>query len=386
MKQVIRAVPILATLVFFCVLWLSPTNVVAEDLEEIRRMAEHGSRPFQLRLWEVYSRGEGVARDEHQAMRWLTAAAEGGYGPAQSVLGVYTLEHARYRSDIERARQWLEKAAANQQPEAQYRLGILYLEGAQGLRPDTDKALHWLQMAADAGYGDAMYALGWIYEQGRGIEADEERAFELFSAASRRNHSGAMHQVGRFLLKRDVPDADVRALEWFQRAADSGESDALNDLAVLFLRQQGRIGEQTANRDRILAWLRQAAKADSDVASYNLWRLYVCNAVTPSSDQELVQWLHTAARRGEEGAQRQLGGLWRECAVFPQHVSEYGCRRMADYWLALAGREKTMGAQTAPLTECLNLPAPGRDAGDGVSQQIAKDPLVFSFSMNNSLE
>ena len=225
-------------------------------------------------------------------------------------------------------------------------------------------------MAADAGYGDALYALGRIYEQGRGVEVDREQSFEFFSAAARKNHPGAMHQMGRLALEQDAPDAAVHALDWFRRAADSGEADALNDLAVLFLRQQGLIGEQTASRDLMLEWLRQAARAGSDVASYNLWRLYVRSAITPTSDRELVQWLHTAARRGAGDAQRQLGGLWRECAVFPQHVSEYGCRRMADYWLALAGG--------------LNLNAAGEEAG--VSQLLAEDSVVFSFSMNHSQE
>jgi len=171
MRETIQRVRILSVLVFFCVLWFSPPHAVAEDLEEVRRMAEHGSRPFQLRLWEVYSRGEGVVRDEQQAMRWLTTAAEGGYGPAQNVLGVYTLEHARYRSDIDRARQWLEKAAANRQAEAQYRLGLLYLEGAPGLRADIEKlctGCRWRQTQAMAmpcmpwaGYTNRGAALRW---------------------------------------------------------------------------------------------------------------------------------------------------------------------------------------------------------------------------------
>jgi hypothetical protein len=38
------------------------------------------------------------------------------------------------------------------------------------------------------------------------------------------------------------------------------------------------------------------------------------------------------------------------------------------------------------MPECPNLTAPGKEGGDGVSQQMAKDWLVFSFSMNNSLE
>ncbi len=385
-KKTLQVVRILSALVFFCVLCLSTSNAVAEDLEEVRRMAEHGSHPFQLRLWEVYSRGEGVARDEQQAMRWLTRAAEGGYGPAQNVLGVYTLEHARYRSDIERARHWLEKAAANRQAEAQYRLGLLYLEGAQGLRADINNALHWLKMAADAGYGDALYVLGWMYEKGRGVEVDRERAFELFSAAARKNHPGATHQMGRIALEQDAPDAAAQALAWFQRAADSGEADALNDLAVLFLRHQGRIGEQSASRDIILSWLRQAAKADSDVASYNLWRLYVRGMITPSSEKELVQWLHTAARQGESGAQRQLGCLWRECAVFPQHVSDYGCRRMADYWLALAEGEKTLQSLAEPQPECTTPTAPGGEVEEGELEQVAEDSVVFSFSMKSSFE
>src|SRR6201999_2828825 len=52
-----------------------------------RALAESGSAPAQLRLAQLYERGEGVLQNFVEAVRWFNAAAEQGSLPAIVRLG-----------------------------------------------------------------------------------------------------------------------------------------------------------------------------------------------------------------------------------------------------------------------------------------------------------
>ena len=53
----------------------------------LRTLAESGSKQAQLRLGELYERGEGVLQSFVEAVRWLRRAAEQGSVPAMRRLG-----------------------------------------------------------------------------------------------------------------------------------------------------------------------------------------------------------------------------------------------------------------------------------------------------------
>ena len=74
------------------------------------------------------------------------------------------------RNDAEAIR-WYRKAADQDHALAQFRLGDLYSNG-EGSPRDEIEAAKWYRLAADQGLGAAQFRLGMIYAEGKGVPQD----------------------------------------------------------------------------------------------------------------------------------------------------------------------------------------------------------------------
>jgi hypothetical protein len=73
--------------------WEAYDNIKFEEvLSQLRPLAERGDAESQYKLAEMYSLGEGVEKDDAQAVIWYRRAADQGYSKAQNALA------ARYSS------------------------------------------------------------------------------------------------------------------------------------------------------------------------------------------------------------------------------------------------------------------------------------------------
>ena len=105
-----------------------------DDIKQLRSLAESGKAEAQYYLAFRYSKGDGVARNINEAMRWYRLSAAQGYAAAQ---------HA---------------------------LGIIFNNGEGGVTRDYREAMKWYRLAADKGYALAQTNLGGMYGQGHGVE------------------------------------------------------------------------------------------------------------------------------------------------------------------------------------------------------------------------
>ncbi len=110
-------------------------------------LATNGEAKAQYYLGHLYAKGEGVARDPSQALRWFRAAAEQG------------------------------------EPYGQFALGYVYEHGL-GAAPDLAVAVLWYRAAAAQGNLAARNNLGLMYEQGRGVARDNVRAYAWYARAA----------------------------------------------------------------------------------------------------------------------------------------------------------------------------------------------------------
>jgi TPR repeat protein len=108
--------------------------------------------------------GKGVQWSETEAMQWFTQAAELGAVDAMTALGVG------------------------------FMAGLGRDEG-QG-RQDYAQAAYWFRRAAEHGDGFAQINLGILYEQGWGVDADPDRARQLYAQAAS-NTSPEVANLGR---------------------------------------------------------------------------------------------------------------------------------------------------------------------------------------------
>jgi len=82
-------------------------SVDTATLEQLRQMADNGDPAAQNALGLRYGTGDGVVRNESEAVRWFIKSAEQGYVPAQSKLGTIYYSGRGVRQDPNRAYFWM---------------------------------------------------------------------------------------------------------------------------------------------------------------------------------------------------------------------------------------------------------------------------------------
>jgi hypothetical protein len=122
----------------------------------------------------------------------------------------------------------LKKAAASEYVDAMYELAVCYDRG-RGIKADGSKAFHWYKKAADAGHADALVMVGRHYLSAE--EKDEEKAIECFLQAEEKGSPKAMFSLGCcYELGLGVEEDSEIALEWYRKAAELGDKDAMDKI------------------------------------------------------------------------------------------------------------------------------------------------------------
>ncbi|RYH11814.1 caspase family protein [Tropicimonas sp. IMCC6043] len=101
-------------------------------------------------------------------------------------------------------------------------------------------AVSWYRRAADAGDPQAQFELARIYEEGVLVQADPDKAHELYLASADQEFADALNDVGYFYFHGMLgfePD-QTKAMEYFERAADQRHPRAQHNFAVLIDRGQ----------------------------------------------------------------------------------------------------------------------------------------------------
>ena len=110
-------------------------------------VADHGDSRAQSLLGLMYSNGQGVQRNEAEAIKWYRRAADRGDADAQAKIGDMYFEGREVAQDYSEAGRWYQFAADHGNAAAQYNLGILYAKG-EGVPLDNVLAHMWFNLAA----------------------------------------------------------------------------------------------------------------------------------------------------------------------------------------------------------------------------------------------
>ena len=84
-----------------------------DNLDTVRQAAEQGDAAAQFNLGAMYTNGQGVRKDEAEAVRWFRMAAEQGDDIGQFSLGTMYAVGQGVRKDSVLAHMWLNIAGAN---------------------------------------------------------------------------------------------------------------------------------------------------------------------------------------------------------------------------------------------------------------------------------
>jgi TPR repeat protein len=123
-----------------------------EALQQLLSRSDEGRviQGAQFILGACYQDGNGVAKDDAEAVRLFRLAADQGHAASQINLGVcYRDGRGVVQDDVDSAR-WCRVAADQGHATAQYYVGVNYLYGT-GVVRDIAEGIRWLRLSAGQG-------------------------------------------------------------------------------------------------------------------------------------------------------------------------------------------------------------------------------------------
>ena len=148
----------------------------------LQRLAEHDDPEAQFYLGLMYEFGDGVLKDDAEAVKWYHRAAEQGHNSAI------------------------------------YKLGFRYMYG-EGVLKDDVEAVKWFRKAAEHGYDLAQHELGVMYAEGRGVPQNDVQAYAWFNVAAAQGFSTARearNDVANRMLRGELARAQSLAQQYWE--------------------------------------------------------------------------------------------------------------------------------------------------------------------------
>ena len=205
--------------------------------------ADGGQVEAQHQLGMAYAFGSnGLRRSVPKARKYLEASCKGGYDQAMVDYANLCFEGQALPRDMATAAKWFLEAAKHYNGIAQYAIGCMYGNGYY-FEQDNAEAAKWFQEAAEGGEPNAQYALACFYYEGRGIEKDHKKAVAWFQESAEQGHPGAMCFTAMFMITGNGMDQDIEGgLEMLRKVAASGNPEAQFYLGKLYY--EGEFVEQ----------------------------------------------------------------------------------------------------------------------------------------------
>ena len=217
-------------------------HLKAAEAGDIESMLEVGRR-----LYDAI----GVEKDEKRAFEWYMKAAELG-----SIQGMNTVAHMYWiglgvKSNLEKKFEWFYKSANLGNERAIREIAVMYGVG-EGIAQDKEKAKEWLEKLDEKEKISAMYEIG---ERTNSIEWYEESAKDFVPSMIRIAED--------YVRKNDFKGA----LVWYEKAAATGYPDAMSIIGDLYY-----IGEGDIEQDYVkaLEYYQKAADLNYNMAKIKL--------------------------------------------------------------------------------------------------------------------
>jgi putative methionine-R-sulfoxide reductase with GAF domain len=115
-------------------------------LADLRKLADQGNADAQWQMGARYHNGEGVPRDDVQAMQWFGRAAEQGHVTAQATLGAYYWAGRGVPQDLSKAYFWSRLALAQGDENSKARLeGLATQMTREQVSAASQQAEDWIR-------------------------------------------------------------------------------------------------------------------------------------------------------------------------------------------------------------------------------------------------
>ena len=271
---------------------------------ELSLKSDRSDQVLQYWIGCMYADGQGVAKDDAEAVKWFRKAAEQGEAEAQNRLGLMYRSGKGVAKDEAEAAKWYRKAAEQGLVGAQINLGWTYAKG-RGVVKDDAEAAKWFRRAAEQGDAAIQNWLGRMYEEGNGVAKNEVEAVRWYRMAAEQGDVNAQFNMGRMCVNgRGVEKDDREAVKWFRKVAEKGDAGGQNWLGAMYKNGWGVAKDES----EAVKWYRKAAEQGLANGQFNLGTCYLEGCGIAKDETEAVRWYRKAAEGGDAYAQCRLPG------------------------------------------------------------------------------
>ena len=249
--QSLRWARYLATLTVLSCLSVQGQVVDSDTFAELRADADKGRADAQTLLGWCYSEGKGVPRNQTEAVKWYTKAANQGNSGGQFRLGFHYISGIGVEKNEKEGAQWLKKSAIQGNMEAQNTLANCYVGGI-GVEKSDAEAVKWFLKAAEQGYADAQYNVGVAYGNGKIIEKNDSKSVEFYLKAAEQGHTKAQSDLALMYIKgmRGLKINESEGYKWILIASVFGDEEAKEKSTLV----EKAISEESKNNGQKLAF------------------------------------------------------------------------------------------------------------------------------------
>lgn len=199
-------------------------------------------------------------------------------------------------------------------------LDALVIEGkriqrCQGMTPEDVKAFGLFHRAAIVGHREAQLLVFECYLDGNGVREDVAKALDWFQKSAESGFVEAQRRLGDFY---QGTHNYTEAVKWFRKAAEQGDVPAQCSLGLCYYDGEG----VQQNYAKAIKWVRKAAEQGDAIAQKNLGVFYDTGHGVSKNDTEAISWYRKAAEQGNAGAQNDLGVCYETGQGVPKNKTE----------------------------------------------------------------
>ena len=195
-------------------------------------------------------KGEGVPRNQTEAIRYYKMAADQGDPGAQTGYAMHLLRGDGIPRDINEARRYLKLAVGQGHPGAQtiYKVfDLMYSDSDIDVTDDCAGPARDLKMAADRGDAEAQVRYAAALENGEDVPCDIEMSMRYYKMAADQGHPEGQFKYGYGLLNGYLVDGREQAYRYLLMAAEQGHEEARSTLFIYSPLIQALFGDDSTS-------------------------------------------------------------------------------------------------------------------------------------------
>lgn len=217
---------------------------MTEEFIELKAKADDGCNQSQVAVGLALLHGQGVEKNEKEALGYFAKSAQGGNPHGCLQLSLFCLQHKQLLPDemqgqaSQMALNGLATAAEAGITLALYNLGLMFVKG-DGVAVDLEKARVCFDTGAQAGDADCQCEMAIMLSQGEGGAGDPQAAFVQASKAAASGSAKGQFLLGCFYAQGVGTTAnEEEALRFLGLSASNQYQPALDMLTELAANQR----------------------------------------------------------------------------------------------------------------------------------------------------